>query len=70
MSSRTSPKEPVNDLTKIVTAIEKSANIRVMGTDTLAGLKVIDKDITKRIGQVRAGLLSIKEAVNLIKLGT
>ena len=56
-------------LTKDIIRIERSANIRVMATDTLAGMKVIDADIENRIAQVDAGLISTKEAVQLIKQG-
>ncbi len=49
--------------------IERAANIRVMGTDTLAGMKRIDADIELRMQQVSSGLITITEATTLIKRG-
>lgn len=46
-----------------------AANIRMMGTDTDAGLSRIASDIKKRAAQVEAGLISLNEAKQLIKQG-
>ena len=54
---------------KEVKQIEDAANIRVMGTDTIQGMQAIDADIWNRTEQVRCGLISTAEAINLIKEG-
>jgi len=54
---------------EITMTLENAANIRVMGTDTLEGMKTIDKDIEERITQVVNKELTLDQAVKLIKEG-
>ena len=54
---------------RLVRALEDAANIRVMATDTMEGMKRIDDDIEHNYKMVMAGLLTTKEAVQAIKRG-
>ncbi len=57
------------DTTKLIIDLENAVNMRVMGTDTLSGMKRINADIERRYRQVIDGELTQAQAIKLVREG-
>ncbi len=57
------------DTTKLIIDLENAVNMRVMGTDTLSGMKRINADIERRYKQVINGELTQAQAIKLVREG-